>query len=342
MTGQGGGWATGPRLVPGDPGARIQAIHTQGRVPETKKPAAKGPGDADRGKSVPRQRIQRGELESEPILAAGSGLFPCGRGLGVVLLATQVGCAAATFFVFVVLLAHSFLYCGNDFCFAMKMRLRPGCINLFFGLFLWLGLGVGCATGDEGGKTPAERDAANPDKQASTIRLHKETRSIGMGTGKIQVIRSSPVTLNIEKGHFVDEGFVEDARVLDGMGGPRILVKFNSRGALRLQSATVSGQGSRIAIWSKWTEGRWLAAPQVMKPIEDGVLVFTIDGTREEAERIVRGLNNVAVELENKPKPDKKAEQAARKARQKNAKNAAKVARDSENGAKSDEEMFLK
>jgi hypothetical protein len=105
---------------------------------------------------------------------------------------------------------------------------------------------------------------------------------------------------------------------------------------------TVSKQGRRVAVWSKWTEGRWLAAPQVMKPIEDGVLVFAIDGTREEAERIVRGLNNVAVKLGNKPKPDKKAEETAKKAKQKNAKNASKVARDAENGTKSDEEMFLK
>jgi hypothetical protein len=228
----------------------------------------------------------------------------------------------------------------------MKMRLRPGCINLFFGLILWLGLGVGCASDDGGGtkdgKTGVEKDAANPDKQASTIRFHMETESIGMGTGKIKVIRSSPVTLNIEKGHFVDEGYVEDAQVLDGMGSPRILIKLTTSGALRLQMWTVSKQGRRVAIWSKWTEGRWLAAPQVMKPIEDGVLVFAIDGTREEAERIVRGLNNVAVKLGNKPKPDKKAEQAAKNAKQKNAKNASKVARDAENGTTSDEEMFLK
>jgi hypothetical protein len=64
----------------------------------------------------------------------------------------------------------------------------------------------------------------------------------------------------------VDEGFVEDAQVLDGMGSPRILIKLTTSGALRLQMWTVSKQGRRVAIWSKWTEGRWLAAPQVMKP----------------------------------------------------------------------------
>ena len=53
------------------------------------------------------------------------------------------------------------------------------------------------------------------------------------------------------------------------------------------------------------TEARWLAAPRISQRIKDGVLVFTPDATREEAERIVRGLNNVAIKLGNKPKPAK-------------------------------------
>ena len=41
-------------------------------------------------------------------------------------------------------------------------------------------------------------------------------------------------------------------------------------------------------------EGRWLAAPRINKRIADGVLVFTPDATREEAEQIALGLNNLA------------------------------------------------
>jgi hypothetical protein len=39
---------------------------------------------------------------------------------------------------------------------------------------------------------------------------------------------------------------------------------------------------------------RWLAAPVISHRIGDGVLVFTPDATREEAEEIALGLNNVA------------------------------------------------
>lgn len=223
------------------------------------------------------------------------------------------------------------------------MRLQPGCINLFFGLFLWLCLGAGCATGDDSPSSESaskgEKDA-KPEKQASTIRFHMETESIGMGTGKIKVIRASPVTINVEKNAFADEGYVEQARVVDGMAGPMIVIKLNTQGALRLQMWTVDKPGRRVAIWSKWTEGRWLAAPQVRKPIEDGYIAFAPDATREEAERIVRGLNNVAIKLGNQAKPDKKAEQAAKK--QQKAKTASKVARDTDKTRTPDEEMFQK
>ena len=39
---------------------------------------------------------------------------------------------------------------------------------------------------------------------------------------------------------------------------------------------------------------RWLAAPVISHRISDGVLVFTPDATREEAEEIALGLNNVS------------------------------------------------
>jgi hypothetical protein len=41
--------------------------------------------------------------------------------------------------------------------------------------------------------------------------------------------------------------------------------------------------------------------------------VFTPDLSREEADRLVRGLNNVAIKLENQPKPKKAKETEADK-----------------------------
>ena len=51
---------------------------------------------------------------------------------------------------------------------------------------------------------------------------------------------------------------------------------------------------------------RWLAAPMITRPIENGVIAFTPDCTREEADIFVLGLNNVAIKLENQAKPPKK------------------------------------
>lgn len=164
-----------------------------------------------------------------------------------------------------------------------------------FGLLMAGVLWVGCAS--------SKKD--DPDKQYSTLRLHMETTPNSMGSGKVKIIRSNPITVNIEKEPFLDEGFVLQARVMQTPGGPAIGVEFTDRGALRLQMATSPRPGRRIAIWSRWEDGRWLAAHQFRRGLEDGILVFVPDASLEEMERIVRGLNNMAIKLGNQPKPPK-------------------------------------
>ena len=53
----------------------------------------------------------------------------------------------------------------------------------------------------------------------------------------------------------------------------------------------------------KMNAGRWLAAPMVGTHIVDGRFIFTPDATREEAQRIALGLNNVAKKLDNAEDP---------------------------------------
>ena len=69
-------------------------------------------------------------------------------------------------------------------------------------------------------------------------------------------------------------------------------------GTALLEQCTTRNRGRRIAIFSQFGEKmkdyRWLAAPVISRRITDGVLVFTPDATREEAEEIAAGLNNVA------------------------------------------------
>lgn len=79
--------------------------------------------------------------------------------------------------------------------------------------------------------------------------------------------------------------------------------------ALNMETSTLRGR--RVVIYSRWNEKkvaveRWLAAPQILRPIENGVIVFTPDCSREEADLFVLGLNEVAIKLENQEKPNKK------------------------------------
>jgi preprotein translocase subunit SecD len=85
------------------------------------------------------------------------------------------------------------------------------------------------------------------------------------------------------------------------MGGFEISLQFNREGTWLLEQYSSANRGRKIAVFCEFgvelKEHRWLAAPVVSKRISDGLLVFTPDASREEAEEIVRGLNNVAKKM---------------------------------------------
>ena len=185
-----------------------------------------------------------------------------------------------------------------------KLRPTTARINLFFGTLAALLLWSGCAS--TSGDSHTAKPGKSPDKEFATFRLHLEQNDVGMGIGKIQVFRADPVTVVVEKEPFLNEGEIAKARVIQSpLGGHLIQVEYNHRGKMALQLATAPHPGSRIAVWARWTEGRWLGAPVVQHGIEDGTFTFTPDCSFAEAERIVRGLNNMAIKLENQPKPKK-------------------------------------
>ncbi|MCX6895112.1 MAG: hypothetical protein NTZ16_06370 [Verrucomicrobia bacterium] len=111
------------------------------------------------------------------------------------------------------------------------------------------------------------------------------------------IYRATPVYVNIETSPFLDERDIDKAAVVDWMGGFAIQLDFNAHGKLMLENTTRLNPGRRIAILCEFGETRWLAAPLIARPISNGQLVFTPDATREEAERIVRGLNNDAEKI---------------------------------------------
>ena len=136
-------------------------------------------------------------------------------------------------------------------------------------------------------------------KEYSTFRIHIETNPDGTGRNEpISIGRSEPFTVNIEKSPFITEYQVENASVIDGLGGFQVMVQMNRQGAWLLEQYSLASRGKQAAIFSNFGEGaRWLAAPKFLRKISDGVLVFTPDATREEAERIVRGLNNLVKQI---------------------------------------------
>jgi len=176
-------------------------------------------------------------------------------------------------------------------------------MNLFLTLLLVL-VGTACKSAEEKKKS----------EEASSLRLFLETEfdTTGDKTTVVPVYRSSPVLIRITKEPFLDEGHLIDAAVINTVGGFAIQVKYDFRGTLTLESVTSTYRNQRVAIYSNFTEGRWLGAPKMSARVKDGVFAFTPDATREEAERIVRGLNNVATKLGNRPKAGSKAEEEAK------------------------------
>jgi hypothetical protein len=135
-------------------------------------------------------------------------------------------------------------------------------------------------------------------KELSTLRLHLEAFNDSSGrTQPVPILRAAPVMVNVLKSSFLDERDVLRATLKDSTGGFVIQIQFNDHGILVLDGVSASNKGKRVAIMSSFGIDRWLAAPVFSRRITDGALTFTPDATREEAQRIVRGLNNAVAQI---------------------------------------------
>jgi preprotein translocase subunit SecD len=136
-------------------------------------------------------------------------------------------------------------------------------------------------------------------KDATTFRLHQEVNPDGGNrSSAVPVYRASPLYVNVENAPFITEAHIAKASVIEALGSFQIMVQFDRRGTWLLEQYTSAHRGRRIGIFSQFGDARWLAAPVMNKRISDGALVFTPDASREEADRIVLGLNNVAKEAQ--------------------------------------------
>jgi hypothetical protein len=137
-------------------------------------------------------------------------------------------------------------------------------------------------------------------KEVSTLRIHVESDQQSDHSSAISVMRSSPLLLNIDREPVLEENHVAAAMVVEAVGGFAIEVKFNRQGSWILERTTVVNRGKHLAIFSYFGQSRWLAAPQITSRNSSGVLRFTPDCSREEAERFVRGLNNTVHKAERR------------------------------------------
>ena len=195
------------------------------------------------------------------------------------------------------------------------MRIRLGRFNIYLALALAL-VCAGCKT-----------RALRPDKkELSTIRLFLGSKSASGGTGEILVTRQK-IPLNLEPEPFLTEEDLVKAAVVDYPDGTfAIQLQFNQHGALVLDMTTVENKGKLIAVFSQFPalakqkkqsasapastaseEGKprtsaWLGAVLIRSRTESGSFRFTPDASHVEAERIVRGLNNLVAEVNKKNK----------------------------------------
>lgn len=171
------------------------------------------------------------------------------------------------------------------------MMLNAARFNTFLIMVFTLWFAAGCQT------DPASAQKKKESKEASTLEIYVQINPNSGGTEKFQhitLLRSAPMSLDVSTEPAVDSGNIEKAEVVEDFGAVAIKLTFNTHGQLMLDQVTAKNRGKRLAMFAKFDkEVRWLAAPVITKEIANGVLIFSPDASREETERIVRGLNNL-------------------------------------------------
>ena len=134
------------------------------------------------------------------------------------------------------------------------------------------------------------------------LRVHIQVNPDSLGTSQtISVLRSDPVLVTISNNPILTEANIVAAKVIDAPGGFAIEIQFDENGTWLLEQYSAANPGGHFAIFGQWGDklanGRWLAAPLITHRIANGVLAFTPDMSRAEADQLVLGLNNVAAKI---------------------------------------------
>jgi len=136
-------------------------------------------------------------------------------------------------------------------------------------------------------------------EQVGILRVHIESESSAQGqTKSITVLRSQPVLINIFTDPVLTEADVLSARLLDTPGGFAVEIKLDETASWRLEQYTAINPGKHLVVFAQWSDkkddGRWLAAPIIVRRMASGTLLFTPDASHEEMQKWVEGLNITA------------------------------------------------
>lgn len=136
-------------------------------------------------------------------------------------------------------------------------------------------------------------------EQIGIVRIHIESESSEQGqTKSITVLRSQPVLINIFVDPILTEADVTSARLLDTPGGFAVEIKLDETSSWRLEQFSSINPGKHLVIFGQWSEkkedGRWLAAPLIVRRMATNTLLFTPDASHEEMKKWVDGLNATA------------------------------------------------
>lgn len=174
----------------------------------------------------------------------------------------------------------------------MKVLVRR--FNIYLTLAVLLGLVAGCQT-------------SKPKPPAASLRVCIESSPDPTGsTVNITLLRANPVLVTIKRDPILTEMNLVSAKVIEAQGGFALEFKFDENGTWLLEQYSAANPGLHFAVFGQWgdtmADSRWLAAPLISRRISDGVLTFTPDCSREEADKLVTGLTAAIKEIQKKMK----------------------------------------
>lgn len=169
------------------------------------------------------------------------------------------------------------------------MKFHWARFNIIFALVLAAGV-TGCQTA----KNKLKKE------DISTIRFYIESHAGMPGrTFVAKIGETFPIEMILKSDPFLSEANVLKAEAWDTTdGGVAIRLELDriGRRTLELNAALLANQ--RVAVHSHFPAGHWVAISTVKDLGRDGVVLLYPNTTPEETDRLVKGLNLVAAELE--------------------------------------------